>query len=51
MAGQPETGGLMNVLNTVYISDAQNGLDFNAESATVFVGMGRRLNVGLKVEF
>jgi outer membrane receptor protein involved in Fe transport len=44
-------GGIMNVLNEIYISDAQNGLNFNAETATVFVGMGRRYSLGLKVGF
>lgn len=43
------SGGVMNILNTVYISDAQNGEGFNAATSTVFVGMGRRFNVGLKV--
>jgi outer membrane receptor protein involved in Fe transport len=44
-------GGMMNVLNTFYITDAQNGQNFDAETATVFVGMGRRFNVGLKIGF
>lgn len=42
-------GGVLNVLNTVYISDSQNGSGFNAETASVFVGMGRRFNVGLRI--
>lgn len=45
------SGGVMNVLNSIYITDAQNGIGFNAESATVHVGMGRRLNLGLKIGF
>ncbi len=45
------SGGLMNALNAFYITDAQNGLGFNASSATVFVGMGRRFNVGVKIGF
>jgi outer membrane receptor protein involved in Fe transport len=44
-------GGLMNILDKVYITDAQNGNGFDASSATVFVGMGRRMNLGLKVSF
>jgi hypothetical protein len=44
-------GGVSNLLNTVYITDAQNGADFNASTATVFVGMGRRFNIGLKIGF
>lgn len=43
------SGGVMNVLNTIYISDAQNGAGFDAATSTVFVGMGRRFNIGLKV--
>lgn len=42
-------GGIMNILNTVYISDAQNGAGFDGATSNVFVGMGRRFNVGLKV--
>jgi hypothetical protein len=42
-------GGVMNILNTIYISDAQNGAGFDAATSNVFVGMGRRYNVGLKV--
>ncbi|MEN9999581.1 MAG: hypothetical protein RI922_2571 [Bacteroidota bacterium] len=45
------SGGMMNILNTVYITDAQNGAGFDASTATVYVGMGRRFNVGLKVAF
>ncbi|MNJ85623.1 Vitamin B12 transporter BtuB [compost metagenome] len=43
------SGGIMNILDKVYITDSQNGLGFDASSATVFVGMGRRFNIGLKV--
>ena len=45
------TGGIMNIANTFYISDAQNGASFNGASSTVFVGMGRRFSLGLKVGF
>lgn len=45
------SGGIMNILNTVYITDAQNGAGFDASTATVYVGMGRRFNVSLKVAF
>jgi hypothetical protein len=45
------SGGVMNILNTVYITDAQNGVGFDASTANVFVGMGRRFNVALKVGF
>lgn len=47
-----------NVLNTFYISDAQNNglttgttLRFDANSATVFVGPGRQCNFGAKLTF
>lgn len=46
-----------NILNTKYISDATNnynsntGDDFNANSATVFIGQGFRFNVALGFEF
>ena len=43
--------GVSNVLNAVYITDAQNGSGFNASTATVYMGMGRRFNVGLKIGF
>nr|WP_294861502.1 TonB-dependent receptor plug domain-containing protein [uncultured Fluviicola sp.] len=42
-------GGIMNILDKVYITDSQNGANFDATSATVFVGMGRRFNLGLKI--
>ena len=42
-------GGIMNILDKVYITDSQNGLNFDASSALVFVGMGRRFNLGLKI--
>jgi hypothetical protein len=35
----------------VYITDAQNGPGFDARTANVFVGMGRRFNIGLKIGF
>jgi outer membrane receptor protein involved in Fe transport len=45
------TGGIMNIANTFYISDAQNGANFDGATSTVFVGMGRRFSLGLKVGF
>lgn len=47
-------GNVFNVLNTRYISDArnnQNGSDFDAASAGVFMGMGTRFNFSLGFEF
>jgi hypothetical protein len=51
--------GILNALNEVYISDATNNDtyneyyydDFDAKSASVFFGMGRRYNASLKVTF
>ncbi|HEY0031166.1 MAG TPA: hypothetical protein VGC65_10440, partial [Bacteroidia bacterium] len=45
------SAGIMNVLNATYITDAQNGAKFDPTTATVFVGMGRRFNIGLKISF
>lgn len=45
------TAGVLNVLNTTYISDASNGINFDAGTANVFMGMGRRFNVSLRVGF
>lgn len=42
---------VQNVLNTVYISDAQNGNTFNANSALVYMGMGTRFNMSLRIGF
>ncbi|MCW3103243.1 MAG: TonB-dependent receptor plug [Bacteroidetes bacterium] len=48
--------GVSNLLNKAYISDAQNNGDlnnknFDANSATVYMGMGTRYNVALKIGF
>lgn len=45
------SAGMVNALNTTYISDAQNGAKFDPTTAMVFVGMGRRFNIGLKISF
>lgn len=50
---------ILNVLNTTYISDARNNdpyisgsqNNFDAASASVFFGMGRRLTSSLKISF
>jgi len=50
-------GNVFNALNTVYISDARNNShqdgsnDFDANSATVFIGQGLRFNVSVGFEF
>jgi len=52
-------GSVINLLDDVYITDAQNNdtymaiasTSFDANSATVFMGMGRRFNVSLKITF
>lgn len=45
------TTGINNVLNTEYMSDAQNGTRFNASSALVYMGMGRRMTASLRLTF
>ena len=45
------TAGIVNALDAVYITDGQNGVNFNATTATVFMGMGRRFNLALRVTF
>lgn len=50
-------GSVLNALNDSYVTDAQNNdtylsqstSDFDANSASVFMGMGRRFNISLKV--
>lgn len=44
-------GGVFNVLNALYLTDAQNGAGFNAYTAQVFMGQGRRFNIGLKITY
>lgn len=47
-------GTVNNVLNTIYISDAQNNGaagNFDATSATVFFGVGRTFIIGTKLTF
>lgn len=44
-------GTMSNVLNTVYISDAQNGSGFNPSTALVYMGLGRRFTAGLRFNF
>lgn len=45
------TAGVVNALDAVYITDGQNGMNFDANTAVVFMGMGRRYNVALKIAF
>jgi iron complex outermembrane recepter protein len=52
------TASLLNALDAIYITDAQNNdsfststADFNANSAGVFFGMGRRFNLSISYEF
>ena len=45
------TAGVVNILNTVYISDATNGANFDASTVGVYLGLGRRFNMGLQVKF
>ena len=45
------TGGVINALNAKYLTDAQNGGQFDAFSSLVYFAQGRRYNVGLKILF
>jgi hypothetical protein len=45
------SAGMLNVFNKLYITDGQNGSKFDATTATVYMGMGRRFNIGLKISF
>ncbi len=50
------SAGILNVFDKTYITDGQNNGDlttqnFDANSATVYMGMGRRLSMGLKITF
>ena len=49
---------ILNLTNEMYISDARNNdgfsadyQDFDAKSASVFFGLGRRLNLSLRYSF
>jgi outer membrane receptor protein involved in Fe transport len=44
-------GKVNNVLDTEYISDANDGAERNAETATVYYGFGRTMSMSLKVRF
>ncbi|MFL5764546.1 MAG: carboxypeptidase-like regulatory domain-containing protein [Bacteroidia bacterium] len=45
------TAGAVNVTNATYITDALTGANFDATTTNVYIGMGRRYNVGLQVKF
>jgi outer membrane receptor protein involved in Fe transport len=45
------TAGINNVLNTIYLTDAQNGNQFDATTAAVYMGMGRRITGSLRITF
>lgn len=45
------TGGVYNLLSTVYISDANNGSSYDANSALVYMGQTIRFNLSLKLTF
>ena len=50
---------ILNLLNTIYITDALNNdayipgneFNFDASSASVFFGMGRRFSTSIKISF
>ena len=43
--------GVVNVLDTITISDAKNGGNYDASSALVYLSMGRRITASLRVGF
>lgn len=43
--------GVFNVLDKSFITDAINGTSFDANTATVYMGQGRRYNLSLKISF
>ncbi|WP_188652078.1 TonB-dependent receptor [Yeosuana aromativorans] len=45
------TGRINNVLNTLYISDANNGSSNTYEDASVYYGAGRTFSLGVKLNF
>jgi iron complex outermembrane recepter protein len=45
------SGSVLNALDTIYISDAMNGNDYDAASALVFLGTGRRFMTSLKITY
>jgi outer membrane receptor protein involved in Fe transport len=45
------TASVTNVLDTIYIADGSNGAYFDANSSTVYMGLGRRWTTGLKLSF
>ena len=52
-------GSVLNALNDTYITDASNNnlflnpytVTFDANSAAVYMGMGRRFNLSLRINF
>lgn len=44
-------GSLLNALNTLYISDATNGTNYNAATTLVYIGQGRRFVTSLSITF
>lgn len=45
------SANLINVFDMKYITDAQNGYDFNAATSLVYLGQGRRFTTSLKITF
>jgi outer membrane cobalamin receptor len=43
--------GITNLLDTKYISDAQNGAQFDSSSSLVYMGLGRRWVAGIRFSF
>ena len=42
---------VINLLDARFLTDGQNGTNFDAFTALVYFGQGRRYNIGLKVFF
>ena len=42
---------IINLLNFKYITDADNGVDFNANTALVYMALGRRYTASITVNF
>lgn len=45
------TAGVLNVFDKTYITDGLSGANFDATTSTVYMGMGRRFNVSLRIGF
>jgi iron complex outermembrane recepter protein len=44
-------GNINNLLDKTFITDARNGANYDVYTSTVYIGAGRRYNIGIKVNF